>query len=111
MGRKFVYSPKLYLGESISEKKLDKIKKKLENKPLQAHVYLLTLASNPKEQIEFYDARQLVQPHYRGQIPYVIGLASNWDEAVLLVERITKECLQERGDCSLREYLLCQQSS
>lgn len=111
MDRKFAYSPKLYLGESISEKKLDKIKRKLEKKPLQANVYLLTLAVNPADQIEFYDARQLVQPHYKGYVPYIIGIASDWDEAVLLVERITKECLQERGDCSLREYLLCQQSS
>ena len=33
MGKKLIYHPDLYLGESIRTEKLDKIKKKLESKP------------------------------------------------------------------------------
>lgn len=111
MQRTFTYASKLYLGESISEKKLDKMKRRLEKKPWQAKVYLLTLARNPSGQIEFFDARQLIQPYYKDFSFYVIGLASDRDEALLLVEQITRECLRERGNCSLKEYLLCQLSS
>ncbi|MCM1185352.1 MAG: hypothetical protein NC251_09710 [Lachnoclostridium sp.] len=107
MVRKFTYAPELYLGESISEKKLDKIKKKLETKPLRAGVYLLTFARNPEEQLEFFDARQLALPHYEGFVFHVVGIASDWDEAAGLVERIVRECLTARGDCSLKEYLSC----
>ena len=107
MERKYTYAPKLYLGESISEKKLDKIKKRLERKPLRASVYLLTLAHNPDDQLEFFDARQMAQRHFEGYVPYVIGIAADWDEAAALVERIVQECLKERGDCALKEYLLC----
>ena len=28
-------------------------------------------------------------------------------DALQLIERITGECLKARGDCNLREYLLC----
>lgn len=107
MARKFIYSPRLYLGESISEKKLDKIKKRLETKPLRANVYLLTFAHNPEDQLEFFDARQLVLPHYEDYIFHVIGIASDWEEAASLVEQIVQECLTARGDCSLKEYLSC----
>lgn len=107
MERKFIYYSELYLGESINAKKLDKIKKKLERKPLFANVHLITLAHNPSDQLEIFDSKQLVQRYYEGYIPYVIGIAADYEEAVALLEQIVKECLQERGDCNLKEYLLC----
>lgn len=107
MARKFMYAPELYLGESISMKKLEKIKKKLETKPLFAGVYLLTFAHNPEDQLEFFDARQLALPHYEDYVFHVVGIASDWEEAAELVEQIVQECLKSRGDCSLKEYLSC----
>ncbi len=101
------YYPRLYLGDSVNVKKLDKIKKKLENKPLFSGVFLITLSRNPSDQLEIYDARQLVQSYYKKNPPYVIGLAGNYEEAVALVTRMTEECLASRGDCRLKEYLQC----
>lgn len=101
------YHDNLYLGDSINEKKLDKIKKKLENKPFFSGVYLLTLSRNPYDQLEIYDAKQLVQSYYKKNPPYVIGLAGDYGEAVALVVRMTQECLNSRGDCRLKEYLRC----
>lgn len=101
------YHPDLYLGESICVKKLDKLKRKLEKKPLLAGVFLLTLSRNPQDQLEIYEARQLAQRYYVKNPPHVIGIAADYGEAVGLVERLVQECLQERGDCALKEYLLC----
>ena len=88
-------------------KKLDKIKKKLENKPLFSGVFLVTLSRNSSDQLEIYDAKQLVQSYYKKNPPYVVGLAGNYDEAVALVMQMTEECLRNRGDCRLKEYLQC----
>ena len=107
MDKKFVYAPKLYLGDGIKAKNLDKIKKKLENKPLFANVFLLTFATAESDQLEFFDARILTKRHYEGYVPYIIGIAADKREAIELVEQIVKECLEKRGDCSLREYLSC----
>jgi len=107
MKREYKFAQKIYLGESIDSKKLDKIKKKLKKAPLFAHVYLLALATNETDQLEFFDARWLLFRHYDGYVPYIVGIASDEGEALSLVQQIVDECIRERGDCSLREYLSC----
>lgn len=101
------YHPRLYLGESIKEGKLDKIKRKLENKPLLSGVVLIAISRNSSDQLEIYEARQLVQNYYRDHPPYVVGIAGSREEAVDMVEQLAQECLEKRGDCALKEYLLC----
>ena len=58
MAGKLTFAPNLYLGESIASEKLDKLKKRLEKKPLLANVYLITPAKNPADQLDIFDARQ-----------------------------------------------------
>lgn len=107
MAGRFQFASNLYLGEGIASEKLDKIKKRLEKKPLLANVYLITPSRNPSDQLDIFDARQLVQPHYKDEEFLILGIASGYEDALQLIERITKECLEVRGDCNLREYLLC----
>lgn len=107
MNAKLQYRPILYLGDGISESKLDKIKAKLEKRPLLCGVYLLTLSHNPNDQLDILQARQLVQSYYQKYPLYVIGIAADYDEAVKMVEQIVQECLLTRGDCALKEYLSC----
>ena len=90
MAGKLKFAQNLYLGEGIAPEKLDKLKKRLNKKPL-----------------DIFDARQLVQPHYKDEEFLVLGMASGYEDALQLIERITGECLKARGDCNLREYLLC----
>ena len=101
------YHPRLYLGKGIKRKKLDKLKRRLENKPLFSSVVLITLSRNPTDQLEIYEARQLQQSYYKKYPPFVIGIAANREEAVEMVEQLVQECLDERGDCALKEYLSC----
>ncbi|EKC62357.1 hypothetical protein LEA_11882 [human gut metagenome] len=49
----------------------------------------------------------MVQPHYKDEEFLVLGMASGYEDALQLIERVTGECLKARGDCNLREYLLC----
>jgi len=107
MAGKLKFAQNLYLGEGIAPEKLDKLKKRLNKKPLLANVYLITLARNPADQLDIFDARQLVQPHYKDEEFLVLGMASGYEDALQLIERVTGECLKARGDCNLREYLLC----
>ena len=100
MAGKLKFAQNLYLGEGIAPEKLDKLKKRLNKKPLLANVYLA-------DQLDIFDARQLAQPHYKDEEFLVLGMASGYEDALQLIERITGECLKARGDCNLREYLLC----
>ena len=107
MALQLTYQPDLYLGRSIKKKKLDKLKKKLENTPLLSGMFLITISKNPSDQLEIFDAKQLAQKYYENNPPHVVGIAGNYDEAVETVEQIVRECLCKRGDCALKEYLLC----
>ena len=103
----FAFHEKLYWGNSIDEKKMGKIKKMLIMSPLLAKVYLITPASNPCDQLDILEAREFSQPHYRGRSFRVLGIASDKGEAMALVERMTIDCLNNRGDCNLREFMEC----
>ncbi len=107
MGRMLTFYPKLYLGEGIKGTKLDKIIRRLEAKPLLANVYVITFAQNPSDQLEFFDARQLAQGYYDNLPLQVIGIAKDYTDALEVVERIVQECVNSRGDCKLKEYLVC----
>ena len=101
----FRYAPHLYLGKSMKKKKLDKIKKRLDRNSFFLKLYLLTFATNPSDQLEFFDIRLIRLRNYEGYEPYVIGICRNKTEALELVEKIAKECYKKRGDLALREYL------
>lgn len=107
MKERLIFAPNLYLGEGISADKVDKIKNKLLKKPLSCGITIITISRNPRDQLEIYQARQLVQSYYRNNPPYVVGLASDREEALDLVRQIVAECLKQREDCALKEYLLC----
>lgn len=102
-----VFSTNLYLGESIHPDKVEKIKKKLVNRPLFSGVFVIALSKNYSDQLEFYDAKQLHQRYYRNNPPYIIGIAKDKDEAISIIQQIVEECLKARGDCALKEYLQC----
>ncbi|MBO5337896.1 MAG: hypothetical protein J6A94_12295 [Lachnospiraceae bacterium] len=107
MTRNLKFHKKIYLGESIEPKKVDKLKRKLRVKPFLAPVFLIVPARNPNDMLDIFDARQLVQKYYEKESFVVLGIAGDYSEALRLVERMVQDCLKERGDCRLREYLLC----
>lgn len=107
MKKKLVFSGKLYLGDGVNSHKLDKIKKRLLYKPIWAGVFLITLSHNPSDQLDIFDCKQLIQHYYDQQKLYVVGIASGYEEALTLIEQITRDCLQTRRDCNLKEFLLC----
>lgn len=107
MKNMLTFSPNLYLGDGINRKKLDKIKKKLISKPLFADVYVLTYAHNPADQLEFFDAKQMIQRYYQENPLEIIGIAKDYDDALHLIEKLTQDCILARGDCNLKEYLIC----
>ena len=107
MALKIAYHPHLYLGESMKREKLDKIKRKLERHPRFSGVFLVVLSRSPHDQLEIYSAKQLRWRYYTKYLPYVVGIAANQAEALTVVKNMVEECLKEREDCALKEYLKC----
>lgn len=92
-----------YVGHTFkhSKKFLRKLKKGSELK----NAYVITLAPG-KDLLEIYECSVLNQPYYRQRFERpVIGIAADYDEAVQLVITITQECLEQKGNCNLKEFL------
>ena len=101
------FRDRLYIGEGIKTQKVDKLIKKLKHKPESAKIFVITIAGNPKDQLDILASSELKKHYYKSYPPYVIGIAQDRSDAFLLVERIVNDCLLSRGDCQLKEYLLC----
>ena len=60
-----IYHHNLRLGEGLSEKDIDKIKKDLSENPIEANLFLITISANSDEQLDIYDAKFLVQKYFQ----------------------------------------------
>lgn len=101
-GRVKIY-PSLYIGKTVNNP--DKTISRLKKHSRLLSAYVITLSNNPSDQLEIHSAADLAQKYYRKYPPYVIGIASDYDEAVELVRQIAEESYAAQGDCRLKEYL------
>ena len=91
----------LYVADSV--KHIEVLKQKLRIHAA-VNAYLITLALGD-DQLEIYSAILLKQKYFRRHAPIIIGIASDYDEAVAIVQKIVEECLKDTGGCDLKEYL------
>ncbi len=91
----------LYIGDTVKEP--DKVKKKLKHHE-GTFVYVICIAAG-NEQLEIFHSGYLKQKYYRKHPPIIVGIASDYKEAVAIVLQITKECVAITGGCNLKEYL------
>ncbi|MBQ8598324.1 MAG: hypothetical protein IJ409_11110 [Lachnospiraceae bacterium] len=91
----------LYIGDTVNNPA--KIKRKLK---LHAgvQVFVITIAQGA-DQLEIYHSAYLKQKYYRYHPPVIVGLASDYKEALQIVLKITEECVSLTGNCNLKEYL------
>lgn len=95
----------LYISEQF-EKKKEKIMKKLLANKFQTDVYLLTLPHGEQNQLEFFHSMLLKQKVLQRESYFVVGIAAGYEEAVFLVEKITKEVYDETGTTDIKNYIL-----
>lgn len=91
----------LYVGETVEHVGILKQKLKIH---AMVRVYLVTLACGD-DQLEIYSSMLLMQKYFRKHAPIIIGIASNYEEAVAIVQKIVEESLERTGTCNLKEYL------
>lgn len=106
MAKNLIFSKDLYISESMKDENLDTLKEGLLESPLFTKAFLITISSNPTEQLDIYEAKYLAFPFYDTHLTYVVGLAGSNSEAVSLVQKIAQECYENRGDGNVRAYLM-----
>lgn len=94
----------LYVGNN-AEKSLQKAIDKLNHQRLVTGIYLITLASGEKNQLDIFSAVQLKQPALYDRCPMIVGIANGYEEALLLVVKILEETLKEKKNADMRAFL------
>lgn len=98
-----MWRKKLYIGKSV-KKHARRIRKRLDTGKTDVGHYLITIAENSKDQLDIVNTVFLT-PKRREDLPKVIGIAGSEDEAIGLVEQMTRDCFKETGTANLRKYL------
>ena len=94
----------LYVSEEIGKKK-DKIIQKLKAGKYPMTTYIITLIEDGDNQLEFYSTALLKQDMLYDEGIFVVGLAAGYDDAVYLIEEITREVYEKTGDVDIRSYI------
>ena len=98
----------MYVSEELNDKK-GEILQKIENKQVQLNKYVIVLAQNEKNHLEFYDTALLRQDIFEKDSLFLVGIAEGYSGSLKLIEKITQEVLDESGGTNIRAYLMKKQ--
>lgn len=99
------YYKKLYIGEGLADKR-EEVIRRLNQRELLLNTYIITLAQGEQNHLEFFDSILLHQEIIAEQKLIVVGIAAGYDEALEVVEKITREVYDETKDTDIRNYIL-----
>ncbi len=102
------YYHTLYMDEKIRTKK-DEILEKIARDTWQLEKYLIVLTKNEQNQLELFNSALLLQKAIAKEDLFVVGIASGYEEALELVEKITREVYDETKGTDIRNYILQKQ--
>lgn len=98
------FHDRLYVGDSIKHPLLTKWK--LRVAAGQFHVFVIVISMNGSNQLECFHNALLKQKSYRNQDFLVVGIASDYTEAVDIITKITEDCVTKTGTANIKEFLL-----
>ncbi len=99
-----IWYDELYVSENI-EKKIEKIKWKIQHNAGLLQMYVITLPQNQENLLEIISTKELMQKHYPKRNLVVVGVARGYEEAVTVAASIIVETMNELGTTDVKEYL------
>lgn len=95
----------LLLSESVVRHK-SKYRWKINNGFKTKGVYVITLPLGDKNQLEFFDSKQLSNKYYPKDDLVVVGMCMGEYEAIELINDFTQRVWNETGEVNLRDYVM-----
>ena len=99
----------LFMDEKLLQKK-EAIIKKLKNNQWQFEIYLIVLSKNENNHLELFHSVLLQQKAISKDDLFVVGIASGYQEALELVEKITQQVYDKTNEVDIRNYILTNQN-
>ena len=95
----------LYVGNTAKKKERVWIDRLEEGKSCPG-LWLLTLPSNPQNNLDLIPADLLLQKFIRKDCPMIVGLAFGYREALLVLREITEQVVRTTGTADLKDWLI-----
>lgn len=95
---------KLYT-DSLSKKRLKKIKRTINEGKLSVGVYVIAFASNSQNLFDIYNANELLYPHNKRMDHYIVGIAYSRDSAIFILQDMIEEIYHNTGGLDIRSYI------
>ena len=102
------YYHALYMSEELIRKKTEIIEK-IENDKWQMETYLIVLAKNEMNHLEYFHSVLLLQKSVSKDDLLIVGIANGEQGAMELIEKITQEVYDETKGADIRGYILQKQ--
>lgn len=96
------FAENLYVSEGIKDSR--KLRFRLKHGKLLHGCYVIVLCDG-QDELEIYHCAYLRQTYYKKYPFRVVGLAKNYDDALLLVERMVQDTYAETGNYKIKKYL------
>ena len=97
-----------YFSEELRDKKARLIRRLTQNK-VPHDIYIVTLSQGIQNHLEFFPGWMLKQRIFKSENLFIVGVASDYNGALHLVEMIADEVYQKTGDADIRSYILREQ--
>ena len=97
------WAKELYLSEKTVNSR-DKIIRKANRGIGMVSIYFISLASNEQNLFDIFHAAHLKQSAFYSQNPFIVGIASGYEEALEMTRRIVEDIYRETGGFKVREY-------
>ena len=109
MNTKYYYN--LYFSEGLLNDKAKikrqiKVSEDIKTNQIEEQFYIVTLAQNKENNLEFLKITNLRQKAYNVSEIFVVGFAKDYNEAKELVVKIVNEVLVKTNGLDVRRYLL-----
>ena len=94
----------LYVGESISSKEYE-IVRKVHSSKLVPNLYLIAFSENQDNMLDLIPEWEALQKGYPKELLQVVGIANGKKEALKLVQLIISDSLKHTGRADVRGFL------
>ncbi len=98
------WSSEIFIGSGIEDRS-EKTVRMLNADKAPYMTWLITRSGGDVDQLEIMNAIYLKQPIIRRRLPEIVGLAQSKAEAVLMVHKMTEECVKVTGNADLNAFL------
>lgn len=95
----------LYMGKTAKKKKYQ-IVWKIKHRAGLLDTYVITLASNENNLLDIMNSSVLLQPYYKKNSVFIVGIACGYEEALEVIQEIISEVYEKTGFFDVRSYLL-----